>query len=320
MNEPLRRSPDQSTALAWSLALSSQGIPSQVTKSGGSWVVAVPPEHAEGAERVLLDYDADQANEPRRQRGRQAGRQTGSQAERQTESQAERQTESQARRQAALHYGSTRMGIVLAVGVAAFFMVTGPYDPRVSWFAFGSSVSDRIFEGEWWRTVTALTLHVDLPHLLVNAAALAIFATAVCASLGPGLGTTLILLSGAIGNAASAAAHGSGHVAVGASTAVFGAVGILCGQQFMRRRLLRSRSAPAWLALAAGVALLALLGTAKRSDMAAHSSGLVVGMLLGALVARLLTRSPGVVLQTLGLLASAAAVCMAWLEALARQA
>ena len=273
--------------MAWSLALSSQGIPSQVTKSEGSWVEAVPHEHAEDAEQVLVDYDADQAKE--------------------------------GGRQAALHYGSTRMGIALAVGVVAFFVVTGPYDPRVSWFAFGSSVSDRIFEGEWWRTVTALTLHMDLPHLLGNAAALAIFATAVCASLGPGLGTTLILLSGAIGNAASAAAHGSGHVAVGASTAVFGAVGILCGQQFMRRRSLRSRSAPAWLALAAGVALLALLGTAKRSDMAAHSSGLVVGMLLGALVARLLTRSPGVVLQTLGLLASAAAVCMAWIEALARQ-
>ncbi len=296
VDEPLRRSPDQSTALAWSLALSSQRIPSRVTKSGGSWVVAVPREHAEDAEQVLADYDADQAKEPRRHGGRQAGR------------------------QAALHYGSTRMGVALAVGVVAFFLVTGPYDPRVSWFVFGSSVSDRIFEGEWWRTVTALTLHMDLPHLLGNAAALAIFATAVCASLGPGLGTTLILLSGAIGNLASAAAHGSGHVAVGASTAVFGAVGILCGQQFMRRRSLRSRSAPAWLALAAGVALLALLGTAERSDMAAHGSGLVVGTLLGALVARLLTRAPGVVLQTLGLLASAAAVYLAWLEALARQA
>ncbi len=287
VDEPLRRSPDQSMALAWSLALSSQGIPSQVAKSGGSWVVGVPRERAKDAEQVLADYDADLSEE------------TG--------------------RQSPLHYGSTRVGIALAVGVVAFFLVTGPYDPRASWFVFGSSVSDRIFEGEWWRTVTALTLHMDLPHLLGNAAALAIFATAVCASLGPGLGTALILLSGAIGNAASAAAHGSGHVAVGASTAVFGAVGILCGQQFVRRRSLRSRSAPAWLALAAGVGLLALLGTAERSDLAAHASGLAVGTLLGALVARLLTRSPGVVLQTLGLLASAAAVWLAWLEALARQ-
>ncbi len=287
MDEPLRRSPDQSTALAWSLALSSQGIPSQVAKSGGSWVVAVARERTADANQVLVDYDAD--------------------------------LEEEAGRQAALHYGSTRVGIALAVGLVAFFLVTGPYDPRSGWFVFGSSVSDRIFEGEWWRTVTALTLHIDLPHLLGNAAALAIFATAVCASLGPGLGTTLILLSGVIGNAASAVAHGSGHVAVGASTAVFGAVGILCGQQFVRRRSLRSRSAPAWLALAAGVALLGLLGTGERSDMAAHGSGLAVGTLLGAVVARLLARSPGVVLQTLGLLGSAGVVWLAWLEALARQ-
>ncbi len=287
MDEPLRRSPDQSTALAWSLALSSQGIPSQVAKSGGSWVVAVARERAADANQVLVDYDAD--------------------------------LEEEAGRQAALHYGSTRVGVALAVGVVVFFLVTGPYDPRSSWFVFGSSASDRIFEGEWWRTVTALTLHMDLPHLLGNAAALAIFATAVCASLGPGLGTTLILLAGAIGNAASAAAHGSGHLAVGASTAVFGAVGILCGQQFVRRRSLRSRSTPAWLALAAGVALLGLLGTGERSDMAAHGSGLAVGTLLGALVGRLLARSPGVVLQTLGLLGSAGVVWLAWLEALARQ-
>ncbi len=79
MDEPLRHSPDQSTALAWSLALSSQGIPSQVTKSGGSWVVAVPPEHAEAAEQVLGGHDADQAREPVRHAGPQAGPQTGPQ-------------------------------------------------------------------------------------------------------------------------------------------------------------------------------------------------------------------------------------------------
>ena len=287
MDEPLRRAPDQSTALAWSLALSSQGIPSQVAKSGEGWVVAVPRERADDAEHVLADYDADQVDE--------------------------------AERQAPLHYGSTRVGVALAAGVAAFFLVTGPYDPRASWFVFGSSMSDRIFEGEWWRTVTALTLHMDLPHLLGNVAALAIFATAVCASLGPGLGTTLILLSGALGNVASAVAHGSGHLAVGASTAIFGAVGILCGQQFVRRRSRRSRSAPAWVALAAGVGLLAMLGTGESSDMAAHVSGLAVGTLLGVVIARLLTRPPGVVLQSFGLLGSGAVIWLAWLEALARQ-
>ncbi len=261
--------------------------------------MAVPPEHADQAEQVLAAYDADLSEEPYLLED--------------TDLSEEPTHEVPPRPR------STRVGFALAAGVAAFFLVTGPYDPSKSWFVFGSSVSDRIFEGEWWRTVTALTLHMDLPHLLGNVAALAIFATAVCTALGPGLGTLLILLSGAAGNAASAAAHGAGHIAVGASTAVFGAVGILCGQQFVRRRSLRSRSAPAWLALAAGVALLALLGTGERSDMAAHGSGLVFGTLLGVVVARLLRRPPGVVLQTLGLLASAAVVWWAWFEALAQQ-
>ena len=97
MDEPLRNAPDQATALAWSLALSSQGIPSQVAKSGSGWVVAVPRENARHAEEVLSDYDADQSEE--------------------------------AVRSTALHYGSTRVGVALAVAVAAFFLVTGPYDP-----------------------------------------------------------------------------------------------------------------------------------------------------------------------------------------------
>src|SRR5438132_399884 len=79
--------------------------------------------------------------------------------------------------------------------------------------------------------------------------------------LGPGLGTWLVLLAGAGGNALNAWVHVAHHTSIGASTAVFGALGILGGLQFGRLRGRRR----AWLALAATLALLALVGSDERT-------------------------------------------------------
>ena len=60
--------------------------------------------------------------------------------------------------------------------------------------------------------------------------------TAVCWHLGPGVGLWLLLLAGAGGNAVTAAVHGSDHVSVGASTAIFGAIGILAALRIIAGR------------------------------------------------------------------------------------
>src|SRR5438034_425376 len=68
-------------------------------------------------------------------------------------------------------------------------------------------------------------------------------------------------------------------VSIGASTAVFGALGALAAFPQHRRR--------AWVPLGAGLALLAFLGTSKRADLAGHLCGFVAGLLLGAVASRL---------------------------------
>jgi rhomboid protease GluP len=50
---------------------------------------------------------------------------------------------------------------------------------------------------------------------------------AACDQLGPGVGLWLVLLAGTAGNALTAVAYGTQHNSVGASTAMFGAIGIL---------------------------------------------------------------------------------------------
>src|SRR5207244_1079345 len=108
-------------------------------------------------------------------------------------------------------------------------------------------------------------------------------------ALGPGLGAALVVVSGAGGDVLDALLRGAPHSAVGASTAVFGAVGLLGGLQFGRER----RRSGAWLPLAGSLALLAMPGSDREADIAADLFGLLVGGVLGVAAALLVARPPG---------------------------
>jgi len=148
--------------------------------------------------------------------------------------------------------------------------------------ALGASATE-ILKGEWFRCATALLIHADAPHLVGNMVGLAIFGTAVCGITGTGVGILMISAAGIFGNLLNAALHQSHHVSVGASTAVFGAVGILVAYQVRHR--LSGRSELTWrafLPLGAGLALLGFLSSGPRTDIMAHLLGMAVGGLMGA--------------------------------------
>ncbi len=147
---------------------------------------------------------------------------------------------------------------------------------------YGASASD-ILNGEIYRTVTALMLHSSYPHLVGNMAGIAIFGTAVCNITGTGVGWLIILLTGILGNLANAALFGYGHLSIGASTAVFGAIGILAAYQLSRKIKIAGQRMKAWLPLAGGLALLGFLGSSKHSDLTAHLFGFIAGICLGLL-------------------------------------
>jgi membrane associated rhomboid family serine protease len=178
------------------------------------------------------------------------------------------------------------------------------------WFERGSADAARLMAGEWWRAITALTLHADVPHLIGNALATVILVTAVCWNLGPGVGLWLVLLAGAGGNALTAIAHRTDHVSVGASTATFGAIGILAALRIAGRT--GSGRRKWWVVLAAGLALLALLGTGPHADILAHLFGFLVGGGLGLIAALGLRRPVPALVQWLLVVAFAAVLVLAW--------
>lgn len=270
MNEtseiPLRVAPRRTLAEEWALVLVAQGLSPSIRPTDEGFVLGVPSEEVEQAIGALYAYESENPAEP--QEGEEVA-------------------------------GSAHLYAALGVSVAlvVFFFITGARNPTVRWFERGSADAERILLGELWRTVTSLTLHADLGHVMANAIAGAIFLSAVCRVLGPGLGSTLVLLAGAGGNFANALLHGSLHVSVGASTSVFGAVGLLGGLGVGQRRRRGARGRRAWMPIAAGFALLAMLGMGERVDLSAHLFGFLVGGILGILAALVVPRPPGPHLQ-----------------------
>lgn len=175
-------------------------------------------------------------------------------------------------------------------------------------------------EGEWWRTVTALTLHADAAHLMANMAGGIFFGIFVNRSLGASLGWCLILLSGVFGNALNAAVfYPSTRISIGASTAVFGALGLLAGFGMLTFRS-RGQEGGNWLRtgpLIGAVVLLALLGTGdERTDIVAHLFGFLAGLFLGAVVARFSWLQPkGVAAKRILFSVSLVLVGTAWVAA-----
>jgi rhomboid protease GluP len=279
----VRVTPSRRHADEWGVVLAAAGIPHWLRQRLDGWALIVPPDDVASALETLAAYDHENA--------RPAARSSDL---------------------VAPSRPLTIMGAVVALLLVGFFAITGSRAGRSAWFEHGSADATRMMAGEWWRAITALTLHADAPHLAGNAAAIAVLMTAVCWHLGPGVGAWLLLLAGAGGNALTAATHGGGHLSVGASTAVFAAVGILAALRIVAPTRVGAGARKWWVVVAAALALLALLGTGPEADVLAHLFGFVVGGGLGLIAALTLPREVSAPVQWLLVAAAGGAVVGAW--------
>ncbi|HYJ13907.1 MAG TPA: rhomboid family intramembrane serine protease [Candidatus Limnocylindria bacterium] len=247
----LRITGDHRLADEWELVLLAQGLSPSVRQTSDGVVVSVPEAEVGRALVSLSAYDWENPQKP-------------------------------LERVEPIGSGSWVSGIAVGLTLGLFYSITVQWLPALSWFARGAADAERILQGELWRTVTALTLHADVAHVLSNAIAVGLFLSAVNSMLGAGIGGALVLLAGAGGNLVNAMLHGSPHVSVGASTAVFGAVGLLGSLGLSRRRRNALSGWRAWLPVAAALALLGMLGSSgQRVDIWAHLFGLLAGAVIG---------------------------------------
>ncbi len=220
----------------------------------------------------------------------------------------------------------TTLSVLALLGIfhnLTYFRIAGLGYESIDWLKLGNADSGLIIAGEWWRIVTSLTLHADGQHLLGNLLIGGYFVVRLCHLTGTGFGWLLILAAGSIGNLVNAIVHGPGHNAVGASTAIFGAIGIAgaLGTVISHRRRFRFWLLP----LAAACVLLAFLGSGNgdsRTDLGAHLLGFLSGIGLGVPAAIILERKgqPTTALNRALAVMAVAFVVTAWMLALLSKA
>jgi membrane associated rhomboid family serine protease len=189
----------------------------------------------------------------------------------------------------------------------------------IDFVAAGGLDGAAVRAGEWWRVVTALTLHGDAGHLIANLVFGVFFGVYAGQYLGSGTAALLTLVAAAAGNGLDALLLPPSHRAIGASTAVFACLGLAATWVW----LTQTRRAVGWARryaplVGAGM-LLAYVGTGdENTDVVAHLTGFAGGVAVALWAGR--RGAPGAgrpALQpTLGAVA-VAVVALAWVLAFA---
>ena len=252
----LRRARDRRVLADAALVLEAMRVPYRMECHNRMWRLEVPPEHEPAARAELERYEAENTYvAPSRPR---------------------------------VHKFDNGWAGVLGYLVVIWLLPnlegwsTFGWDWRESGFMDAQMVRD----GQWWRTVTALTLHGDLGHIAGNSFFGALFGLFLGRYLGSGLGWLLVVVGASLANLANAWLQTPPFVSLGASTATFAALG-LTGAFVWRRGYLRGRNwRQSFAPLFAAIALLVYTGVGgERTDILAHFLGFAAGAIGGVLAA-----------------------------------
>ncbi|MEQ1802067.1 MAG: rhomboid family intramembrane serine protease [Gammaproteobacteria bacterium] len=179
-------------------------------------------------------------------------------------------------------YGLPGVAGYVLVLIAAF-LVQGRVAFGIDWLNAGSLDGAAFRGGEWWRVFTALTLHGDAGHLVANLFFGAFFGAFAGQFLGSGVAWATILLAAGAGNGLDLFLLPASHRAIGASTGVFAALGLIAALMWRAEARRTSSWARRYAPLIGAAVLLAYIGTGDaQTDAVAHLTGFIAGVFAGA--------------------------------------
>jgi rhomboid protease GluP len=277
----------QAIGREYSLVLEARAIEHEIVESDGGWLLTVIPPLQARALDELARYTAER-NMPR------------------------------PRSRFVVAFKSTGLGVAVYASVlllTAYCAGLGLFGK--DWYAAGV-IDAGPARHEWWRALTALTLHADPAHLFSNLFFGAFVGIAASRLLGSGVAWCAALFAGACANYLEMWIAPVSHRALGASTAVFAALGVVAGLAWTERLGFRERHWYRWAPLIAGVCLLTLFGAGgEHVDVLGHFLGFAFGTVAGSLCAILgLPRSRAQRTQAYFGAAAVMSIGLAWFLAL----
>jgi membrane associated rhomboid family serine protease len=159
-------------------------------------------------------------------------------------------------------------------------VVHGIVSAHGAWAERGTMVPAAVLRGEWWRLITAATLHADANHVLHNAAFLVLLGWAAAERVGVGVALFGWLVTAIAGFIVSIW-YDPQAISVGASGGLFGLLGIAAGHA------LRTESGrDFWLrhrmrVIGAFASVLAMTAFGEHANVAAHLGGAGFGAFFG---------------------------------------
>jgi membrane associated rhomboid family serine protease len=242
-----------------SLVFEARDVPYELAEEDAAWTLCVAPAEAMRAREELRRYALERRSDAQRH--------------------AEREALSSRQPFGGAYAGS--LGFALVLFLVAY--AVGDNTFGIDWVAAGAlQVPAPGHSIDSWRAITSLTLHQSPEHLFSNLA-FGIAGGVLCTRLfGYGIGWLGILGAGILANLVEMTVGPLGHAAIGASTAVFGSIGLLSGYAWRQRLTLRERWLYRWTPLIGGVSLLAALGAGgEHVDVLGHLLGFMAGLAVG---------------------------------------
>ena len=261
MNEDLRvvfESRNRQSCADRALVLTSLQIPHQLIDDSGTCVLIVPAQFSAQASNELQLYDEE--NPPIRPKSVPK-----------------------------IEHQNATPGLIGYVFVVCMIAGMAGYSFfQSNWFVAGRVDGELIRNGEIWRLFTALTLHSGVRHLLGNIIFGVFFGLFAGRLLGSGVAWLTIVLAAASGNALNTLFLDATHRSIGASTAVFAALGLVSGYVWFGKLMSQERWSHRYGPIVGGLALLMYTGTGgENTDIGAHLLGFVCGFGAGLILIRL---------------------------------
>jgi membrane associated rhomboid family serine protease len=270
------------------LVLTSVNIPHEILRNEQQYALVVPAAVAEKARFEIWQYDKE--NQPvRRQR-------PGPVPE----------------------FQNAVPGIVAYIIVVCLVAwLAGESAFNKDWLSAGRVDGELIRQGQWWRTLTALTLHSGIRHLAGNIGFGTLFGILAGRLFGSGLTWLCVVIASGLANTMNTLLLASGHRSIGASTAVFAALGLIAGFVWRAKLMAQDRWSYRLGPIVGGIALLAYTGTGDAdTDIGAHLAGFVCGFGIGMVLTFLQTIPSARPVQLLCGAMAIAILAVAWAVAL----
>ena len=196
---------------------------------------------------------------------------------------------------------------IVVFGPMLFGTGAGTPDHLIAW---GGSFGPRTTNGEWWRLVTTMFVHVSVLHLFADLVGLVAVGVVLERLVGP-LAFAAVYVAAGVSSSALGLIGSPFGVSVGASGAIFGLYGLLLAA--VMRSVFHNSTPKVPLALARCLAPAAAVFTAYSLMTSAIASGpelsaLLVGWLSGLFVARDIEERPAPAIRIAPILVAALAM------------